>query len=186
VLSYFPESPGQIARARTDGSLRDNAVYGKMNNVTTNPEPRIETNKLAARFFYCAKASGAERNAGLEGMEERVKVWNGQSQDSSEGKKPVEERWTTTTRNHHPTVKPISLMRYLCRLTRTPTDGVILDPFAGSGSTGVAAMMEGRDFIGIEIDPDYCEIAVRRMPRQRSLWQITAPPGEPQQGEMEL
>jgi hypothetical protein len=65
--------------------------------------------------------------------------------------------------NDHPTVKPIDLMRYLCRLTRTPSGGTVLDPFCGSGSTGVGAMLDGRDFIGIELDPHSAEIARRRI-----------------------
>ena len=60
-------------------------------------------------------------------------------------------------------VKPLSLMRYLCRLTATPMGGVVLDPFMGSGTTGVAAIQEGRRFIGVELDPQYCEIARRRI-----------------------
>ena len=64
--------------------------------------------------------------------------------------------------NHHPTVKPIDLMRYLVRLV-TPKDGVVLDPFMGSGSTGCAAMLEGINFIGIDITPEYVEIARRRI-----------------------
>ena len=65
--------------------------------------------------------------------------------------------------NFHTTVKPIALMRYLARLTRTPTGGVVLDPFMGSGSTGCGAVLEGRDFIGIEQDDEYAEIARRRL-----------------------
>lgn len=65
--------------------------------------------------------------------------------------------------NDHPTVKPLALMRYLCRLTKTPTGGVVLDPFAGSGSTGVAAVLEGRPFVGIELDPHNAQIAVGRL-----------------------
>lgn len=64
--------------------------------------------------------------------------------------------------NNHPTVKPVSLMRYLCRLV-TPPSGAVLDPFAGSGTTGVAAIMEGFNFIGIDMDEGYCEIAKRRI-----------------------
>jgi DNA modification methylase len=64
--------------------------------------------------------------------------------------------------NNHPTVKPIALMRYLCRLV-TPPGGVVLDPFAGSGTTGCAAVAEGFGFIGIEQSADYCEIARRRI-----------------------
>jgi len=60
-------------------------------------------------------------------------------------------------------VKPLALMRYLVRLTATPTGGVVYDPFMGSGTTGMACVLEGRDFIGSEMDPDYFEIAKRRI-----------------------
>lgn len=66
-------------------------------------------------------------------------------------------------RNHHPTVKPLALMEYLCTLTATPTGGVVLDPFMGSGTTGVACVNTGRHFIGIEKDAGYFEIARRRI-----------------------
>ena len=69
--------------------------------------------------------------------------------------------------NNHPTVKPIALMRYLCRLI-TPPSGIVLDPFMGSGSTGMAAAAEGFDFIGIELDPDYLAIAKRRIQTSQS------------------
>ena len=69
----------------------------------------------------------------------------------------------TPVKNNHPTVKPIALMRYLCKLSRTPSGGVVLDPFAGSGSTGVAAILEGRDFIGIDMEADYIEIERARI-----------------------
>lgn len=65
--------------------------------------------------------------------------------------------------NSHPTIKPLALMQYLCRLTKTPTGGVVLDPFAGSGSTGVAALAEGREFIGIEMNAEYYEICKSRL-----------------------
>lgn len=66
------------------------------------------------------------------------------------------------SRNHHPTVKPTDLMRYLCRLV-TPPNGIVLDPFTGSGSTGKAAILEGLNFIGIELSAEYCELANRRI-----------------------
>jgi len=65
-------------------------------------------------------------------------------------------------KNHHPTVKPTDLMRYLCRLV-TPPGGVVLDPFMGSGSTGKAAILEGFEFIGIEQNQEYIEIAQARI-----------------------
>jgi DNA modification methylase len=70
--------------------------------------------------------------------------------------------------NNHPTVKPIALMRYLCRLV-TPPGGTVLDPFMGSGSTGMAAEAEGFDFVGIELDPDYFAIAQQRITNSESL-----------------
>jgi DNA modification methylase len=65
--------------------------------------------------------------------------------------------------NYHPTVKPISLMQYLCRLTKTPKGGIVLDPYAGSGSTLVACILEGREFIGIDREEEYCQIAKKRI-----------------------
>ena len=112
----------------------------------------------AQRFFYCAKASRSERNAGLEGMEERPAF------DNPDGTMGGNMGSLSKPRaNHHPTVKPIELMRYLVRLTKTPTGGTVLDPFMGSGTTGCACAMEGRDFIGIEREPDYIEIAEKRI-----------------------
>lgn len=70
---------------------------------------------------------------------------------------------STKTHNHHPTVKPLAVMEYLCRLTATPTGGIVLDPFCGSGSTGVACATTGRKFIGIDISAEYCEIARKRI-----------------------
>ena len=69
---------------------------------------------------------------------------------------------TPMRKNNHPTVKPTDLMRYLCRLI-TPPNGVVLDPFMGSGSTGKAAMLEGFDFIGCELSEDYYKIAEKRI-----------------------
>jgi len=116
----------------------------------------------AARFFYCAKASRSERNAGLEGMEEKV---GGGMQGTADqtlltGSGNIRNN---KMQNHHPTVKPLALMRYLARITKTPTGGVVLDPFMGSGTTGIAAVLEGRDFIGIELNAEYLEIAERRI-----------------------
>ncbi len=122
----------------------------------------------AARFFYCAKASRSERNAGLEGMEERKvnKLNSYGSQDGyvcPDGAHRVGDKGSASMQNHHPTVKPIELMRYLVRLTKTPTGGIVLDPFMGSGTTGIACVLEGREFIGIEREAEYIEIANKRI-----------------------
>lgn len=106
----------------------------------------------AARFFYCAKASRTDRHSGMEDP-------GSQFQHGATLRK-VEN--THTTGNNHPTVKPTQLMRYLCRLV-TPPDGIVLDPFMGSGSTGKAALLEGFRFTGIEREPAYMAIAERRI-----------------------
>lgn len=113
----------------------------------------------ASRFFYCAKASRSEREAGLEGMARGSKLWS--SGEQSPGTFQAEGTDRTST-NHHPTVKPIALMRWLCRLA-TPPGGLIVDPFCGSGSTGCAAVAEGFRFVGIERDAEYVAIAERRI-----------------------
>ncbi len=115
----------------------------------------------ASRFFYTAKASRSEREAGLTG--ERVTVQSGMG-----GAMPTDDdgrerdRFKVTARNTHPTVKPVDLMRWLVRLV-TPIGGTVLDPFLGSGTTGVAALQEGCRFIGIEREAQYVEIAKARI-----------------------
>lgn len=117
----------------------------------------------SARFFYCAKASKSEKNKGLDAFPKKQKIFNGQSDKPSEEMKDVEKRFTTQpTANHHPTVKAQALMQYLVRLI-TPKGGIVLDPFMGSGSTGVAAISEGCDFIGIEREEEYFSIAKARI-----------------------
>ena len=106
---------------------------------------------------------------GCEELEEKSKVFNGQSANPSKDVKDVEARFSTQpTANHHPTVKPITLMRYLCRLI-TPKDGIVLDPFAGSGSTLIAARQEGFNYIGIELEEEYVQIAEARLNYKRQL-----------------
>jgi len=114
----------------------------------------------AARFFYCAKAAREDRNAGCEHLPTRAELIGaaGHAINPMTGRPVVD----VPRANHHPTVKPTDLMRYLCRLV-TPPGGLILDPFAGSGSTGKAAAFEGFRFLGIELDPEYAEIAEARI-----------------------
>jgi site-specific DNA-methyltransferase (adenine-specific) len=113
----------------------------------------------AARFFYCAKASKRDRDEGLDGFEAiKAGTLNMRTDSHSE-----RNGMTTNPRaNNHPTVKPTDLMRYLCRLV-TPPNGTVLDPFTGSGSTGKAAILEGFNFIGIEREAEYVEIAKARI-----------------------
>lgn len=116
----------------------------------------------AARFFYCAKASKRDRNEGLDGFE--AKITNDNTPPGSKGSNSPRAGAGRggATANHHPTVKPTDLMRYLCRLI-TPPNGTVLDPFMGSGSTGKAAMYEGFKFIGIEMTDEYLPIAKARI-----------------------
>jgi len=111
----------------------------------------------ASRFFYCAKSSKSERNDGLEGM---PKIKGG----SMTGKEYREDRPTNHPyrENYHPTVKPKKLMSYLIKLI-TPPNGIVLDPYMGSGSTGIAALENDFRFVGIEKEPEYFEIAKKRI-----------------------
>ena len=116
-----------------------------------------------SKYFYCAKTSKAERNQGLDNFIKKNKVFNGQSPNASKDMKGVEQKFTTKpSANIHPTVKPIKLMKYLCRLI-TPKGGTILDPFMGSGSTGMAAKEENFEFVGIEKEEEYFNIATARI-----------------------
>lgn len=116
----------------------------------------------ASRFFYCAKTSRAERNAGLEGFEEKKPHDDAGHVHADERAWDIPGSHSTARANHHPTVKPINLMRWLVRLV-TPPGGTILDPFLGSGSTGCAAVLEGFDFLGIEREVEYVSIAKARI-----------------------
>ncbi|MCC6952334.1 MAG: site-specific DNA-methyltransferase, partial [Phycisphaerales bacterium] len=101
----------------------------------------------AARFFYCPKADKDDRESGI-------------------AVRPVVDRQRL---NSHPTVKPTDLMRYLCRLI-TPPGGTVLDPFAGSGSTGRGALLEGFGFVGVEREAEYVEIARLRIAEAAGLF----------------
>jgi site-specific DNA-methyltransferase (adenine-specific) len=111
----------------------------------------------ASRFFYVAKANKRDRNEGLDELP-LIKGGSMNGAETREGKPtnhPVRQ-------NFHPTVKPTALMQYLIRLV-TPEDGVVLDPFAGSGSTGKAAILENKKFIGIELTAEYLPIIEGRL-----------------------
>ena len=113
-----------------------------------------------ARFFYCAKASKSERNAGLEGLPERRE--SDRERDDGVGGDNPPNRTNEAKQNFHPTVKPLALMRYLIKLV-TPPNGIVLDPFLGSGTTAVAATLEGFEWIGCEMTEDYWPIIEARV-----------------------
>ena len=127
---------------------------------------RIGDEGNVARYFYCAKPSPREKEAGLDGFNADLKPAI---------KRKVEAELTMTTcttgytcggttprRNTHATVKPIALMQWLIRLV-TPPGGTVLDPFLGSGTTAIAAVLEGRPWIGVEREDEYAAIAQARI-----------------------
>lgn len=155
VLAAFPHAPGQQGDLR--GHSRDRAalgIYGDM-SAARDAVARGDSGS-AARFFYCAKATRDDRNEGLESGPAPAVSAGATMRDRETA------NWTERNGNHHPTVKPTDLMRYLCRLV-TPAGGLVLDSFMGSGSTGKAAVLEGLKFIGIELDPAYAAIAEARI-----------------------
>jgi DNA modification methylase len=155
VLTLFPQANAGGNKTGTEASAGTKNLYGPYRG--TSRASYADTGS-AARFFYCAKARKSDRDEGLEHFTPRRYSHDGR-------KTPTEtayQRNNSVARNHHPTVKPTDLMRYLCRLV-TPLGGVVLDPFMGSGSTGKAAVKEGFRFIGIEREPEYFEIACARI-----------------------
>ena len=160
VLEGFPVTTSGALNA---GHKQGAGSFGKIGGETILRDYGGDTGS-AARFFYCAKSSKRDRNEGCEGLEEKGKVFNGQSaQPAGNAAGSVEDKFSTQpAKNFHPCVKPTALMQYLCRLI-TPPGGLVLDPFCGSGSTGKGAILEGFRFIGIEQDAEYIEIARRRI-----------------------
>jgi len=143
---------GKLTYTKTDqGRWPANVIYDGSDEVLAGfPND-------AGRFFYCAKASKSERNAGLEGMVERRP-----DERTETGMGTFAEKGVAKQSNFHPTVKPLALMRYLVKLV-TPPNGTVLDPFLGSGSTAVACVLEGFDWIGCEMTEDYWPIIEARV-----------------------
>lgn len=177
VVALFPQSAGAMAPVTgNEPSASTSNIYGKFKraasdrageasaertyadeggtNFAMKPGARRLDDGSAARFFWCPKTSASDRHDGLEHPGHQFQM----------GRLPNHAEKVNAGRkgNHHPTVKPTELMRYLCRLV-TPPGGTVLDPFMGSGSTLKAAELEGFNAIGIELDPAYVEIARRRI-----------------------
>ena len=158
VVAAFPDAIGAQGDVRGTEPSRtgdeSTVCYGKFAGRVA--QAARKDGGSAARFFYCAKADRADRNEGL-GAGGPPAVGTAATMRDRE-----DADWKTRNGNHHPTVKPTDLMRYLCRLV-TPPGGVVLDPFMGSGSTLKAAELEGFSGIGIELSPEYIAIAKRRI-----------------------
>jgi DNA modification methylase len=161
VVELFPDTGkstgGRIGKkSRGDGT---NVPAGQY-----EASPGYGDTGSAARFFYCAKTSKRDRNEGLDGFKEKNnRKMMGNANNTAETASVGFERFQgTPSANNHPTVKPTALMQYLVRLI-TPPNGIVLDPFMGSGSTGKACAYEGFDFIGIDQSAEYVEIARARI-----------------------
>ena len=132
---------GSVMNTKGSGGEKSGNIYGVYSGQNKLPNKNLYGDDYGvSRFFYCAKASKKERNEGLENIQ----------------------------RNLHPTVKPVKLMVYLVRLV-TPKGGVVLDPFMGSGTTGIACRNLGFGFIGIEKEREYFEISKARILKEGGL-----------------
>ena len=180
VVGLFPETvSGGGNKHPNNSNIYDGNSLNK-SKTKGNDEIYIKNSGSASRFFYCAKASKSERNAGLEGLPTKTAMELTGRKEGSKGLSGSKEHGNSTNpyansgsvkprANHHPTVKPIKLMQYLTRLI-TPKGGTVLDPYMGSGTTGIACKKEGFEFIGIELDADYFEIAKARIVKQNQSW----------------
>ena len=158
VVALFPNSKGGAYPAIRGKSDIGAFALGGNHKDKPNQARVMGDDGSAARFFYCAKASKRDRNEGLDGFEIKQTLGGGGLTEVGGAYGSIK----AAGQNHHPTVKPTDLMRYLCRLI-TPPNGTVLDPFMGSGSTGKAAMYEGFKFIGIEMTDEYLPIAKARI-----------------------
>jgi len=139
--------PAHVALSHTAGCTSKRCVPDCPAGVVDAARPDL----LPSRLFFCAKATRAEREAGCEQLpRQAVALYTGKRHSPR------------LVRNLHPTVKPVDLMRWLVRLV-TPPGGVVLDPFTGSGTTGIAAVMEDRMFLGLEREAAYVDIACARL-----------------------
>ena len=160
VVSMFPNTKPTKPHGGDGGKLdTQNMGWG----FRRMPSELSDNGGSASRFFYCAKASKSERNKGCEELEEK-QTWASQEKRESNSFDIFESdgREKTVNKNNHPTVKPIALMEYLVKLV-SREGAVVLDPFAGSGSTLIACKRLGRKYIGIELEPDYVKIAEARI-----------------------
>ncbi len=164
VVGGFPLTTSGLMKAGTRRAAQDHpgsVCYGTFGGDAATTDTYADSGS-AARFFYCAKASKADRDEGLSAFAPQAFVQfqtgNGESGKASS----LSDGRETQYRNIHPTVKPEDLMRWLVRLI-TPPGGLVLDPFTGSGSTGKAAVLEGFDFVGCELTAEYLPIANARI-----------------------
>ncbi|WP_241612981.1 DNA-methyltransferase [Rosenbergiella epipactidis] len=156
VLATFPEQSSTTGKRKKADRVQDE--LGVTGFSRSKDAPEYTDSGSPARFFYCAKTSPKDRHEGLD--RPTNKLAHGSTLRQAEN--------LPKQGNYHSTVKPFELMKYLCELF-TPTGGVILDPFMGSGSTGKAAVSAGFNFVGVEIDAGYFDIAMKRIAHAQAL-----------------
>ena len=173
TAELLDEQSGQVRsnhnKTNDNSGFGDSYVGGSLTRPVSGP--MYSDKGGASRFFYVAKASKRDRNEGLDELDDSGQhKWNG-----SVGHRGVGDYYPDGTprpvnpmKNFHPTVKPTTLMEYLIKLV-TPPGGVVLDPFTGSGSTGKAAILQGFDFIGIEMTEEYLPIIEGRLKHAEQL-----------------
>lgn len=181
-IDYQSESDQQIARCERSTLTTKNLYEGGLHSLDRKDRSHIKGRWPAniildeeaaeqlgdpSRFFYCAKTSSKERNEGLDSFPDKVGggMCSIVSGDTRTGR-------VTIQKNNHPTVKPLKLMEYLIKLVMPPKGGLLLDPFAGSGSTILAAKNLGFDAIGIEKCQEYTKIALARLAHKESSAQV--------------
>lgn len=164
VMAEFPQTAASKASMRGVGLTGNvDKVYGKGDPAFNTMRGVNDNGGSAARYFYCAKSSKEDRNYGLAGDNFSSEELVSRLQDSAGMQNPRAGAGRTSgSKNPHPTVKPIALMEWLVRLV-TPFHGIVLDPFMGSGSTGIASVKNGLRFVGIELDENFHSIASQRI-----------------------
>jgi site-specific DNA-methyltransferase (adenine-specific) len=160
-IRIMDEQSGNVGGdSRTSKSTYDKGIWGNAKAVES--KALYNDKGGASRFFYVAKASKSERNKGLDDFEEKRSSAYGYEIGLGEKGEGMFKDRNPIKQNFHPTVKPVKLMQYLARLI-TPANGIVLDPFCGSGTTGVACKIEGFEFVGMEQDPEYAKISEARI-----------------------
>jgi site-specific DNA-methyltransferase (adenine-specific) len=167
----FDEEAGQLLDEQSgisksqggNSGVLNNKIYGNFKGEKNNNGTGFNDKGGASRFFYCPKAAKKDRDEGMDGFEDKLsEIAQINSQTKLQPNGEYVENITLPRKNIHPTVKPTDLMRYLINLV-TPPNGTTLDPFMGSGSTGKAAVRCGVNFIGIEREQEYMDIASARI-----------------------
>ncbi len=163
AAALLDEQTGELvsgANPTSRGSDKFRDTYGEFKGQTTCTPARGLDVGGASRFYYVAKPSRAERDFGTSDL--NAKPRDESRKAGNPGGDNPRNRGLQPRGNFHPTVKPVDLMRWLVRLT-SPPGGMVLDPFTGSGTTGMACIEEGRNFLGVEKEAEYVALARARI-----------------------